>query len=179
MNLYIKVVDGNIIDHPILLENLLLVFPDINPENIPSPYVKFERIPQPHLSPFEKNLQHSYQIVDGIVKDVWTYELMTLEEKAQVTASTQVTDSWIFNRATGTILPPKPFPGLQLFAMNNEGIDAIALWQEDLQSWKIVNKDNSSITYPVVEVDISQEELANKLPKWNVTTNTLSFIPIE
>lgn len=178
MNLCIKLVDGLVVDHPVLLENLQQEYPNISLDNLPEPYVKFERISQPYLSPFEKNLQHSYIIVDGIVKDNWTWDQMTQEEKTEVTAKTQITDSWTFNRQTGQIIPPVDMPILQLRAMTEAGVKVKPNWIEQIQNWQLVDIDNPTIIYPIVALEYTQEQLTNQNKKlvWNKETNTLEYI---
>jgi hypothetical protein len=73
---YIKVVNGQPVDHPILADNLNQLFPY---SEIPSEYVPFVRVQSPKEKVY-KVLESSYGWVDGVVQDIWTYRDMTQEE---------------------------------------------------------------------------------------------------
>jgi hypothetical protein len=77
--LYIKVVDGQPIDHPIYFDNLFAVFPEFETSGVSSDYAVFQRISKPKGKPY-KVIEHSYGWVDGVVQDIWTYRNMTTEE---------------------------------------------------------------------------------------------------
>lgn len=72
MELFIQIRDGQPFEHPILGDNLRQAFPDIDTNNLPPEFARFERI----QCPFEKTLfkvrEVTYQWVDGIVKDIWS-----------------------------------------------------------------------------------------------------------
>ena len=81
---YIKIIDGQPSGHPIAGSNLRHAL-NIDTDNLPSDFLPFERVPAP-TAPFEsfkKVLSEpTYQIIDGIVKDVWLIVDMTDEEKS-------------------------------------------------------------------------------------------------
>jgi hypothetical protein len=79
--LYIKVQNGQPIDHPVFPDNLMEVFGEI-----PAEYETFNRMPSPVPGQFEV-LEHPpvYAKVDVAWTDVWTVRPMTAEEKAQFT----------------------------------------------------------------------------------------------
>lgn len=88
MNLYIKIVDGQPIEHPITEENLLHAFPHIQLPNLPPGYARFERV-QLHeanltLDTFEKPI-NTYAWVGGVVKDVWGAAPMNEVERERKT----------------------------------------------------------------------------------------------
>lgn len=77
--LYIKVQNGQPVDHPVFPDNLMEVF-----GKIPDEYEVFNRLPAPEVGQFEM-LEHppTYSKVDGVWVDVWTVRPKTEEEKAQ------------------------------------------------------------------------------------------------
>ena len=85
MELYIRLVNGQPVDHPILGDNFRAAFPDIDTSNLPSEFAPFERI-QPAPQKYEVVVGVTYQFVGNVVKDVWAYRPMTDEERAAVDA---------------------------------------------------------------------------------------------
>ena len=132
MELYIRLKNGQPFEHPILGNNFREVFPDVDVNNLPDWAIRFERIPQPVIGVYEKNQQVTYQIIDGVCKDVWTCEQMTDEEK--LAKQNAVKDkwaagpnfaSWTFNETTCVFEPPVSYP--------TDG--KIYRWDEETTSW--------------------------------------------
>jgi hypothetical protein len=80
MKLFIQIRDGQPYEHPILEDNFMEAFPHIDPNNLPSEFAVFERIPQPVVGKYEIYEGVRYEWIDGIVKDVHTVRNMTNEE---------------------------------------------------------------------------------------------------
>lgn len=131
MELFIQIKEGQPFEHPILGENFRQVFPDIDPENLPPQFARFERVFRPIPKPYEKNHRVQYEWVGDIVKDVWYADEMTTEEKLakqqEVKNEWSATgwSSWIFNESTCRFDPPVPYP--------NDGKHYH--WQEETTSW--------------------------------------------
>jgi len=137
-NLYIEVVDGKIINHPIFESNLIEVFPDIELNNHDK-YIPFQRVPQPVIGIFEVNEGVTYEF-DGanLVKDVWHIRSMTDSEKQakiEQAREMQPYPSWTFDETTLTWSPPTPYPA------NAQETKKLYRWDEDSLSWKEVIKD--------------------------------------
>lgn len=125
--------EGNPIGYPIAIDNLKLIFSEINTENkLPTNYCWFEQVPKPRLGIFEKNQTHSYGMVQGICKDIWTSEPLTEQEKQEKV--TQIRENWIsaegdpawtINPSTGEPTPPVPKPQ----------DDKLYSWNRETQSW--------------------------------------------
>lgn len=81
MELFIQIRDGNPHEHPIFEDNFRQAFPDIDTNNLPPEFARFERIPQPIPDTYEVVEGPTYQWVDGIVKDVWVVRPMTDAER--------------------------------------------------------------------------------------------------
>ena len=95
MELYIRLVDGQPVDHPILGDNFRQAFPDVDTSNLPAEFAEFERV-QPNPSKYEVIAGSTYQFVGSVVKDVWEYRPMTDEERVKVDA---------IDRASSTTAP--------------------------------------------------------------------------
>lgn len=117
MNLYIETENGQIKNHPAFEDNLLQAF-----GSIPEHWVPFERVERPTLGTYEVMVseQATYELIDGVWKDVWRKRDMTAEEKTAkqqaVITSFNTRDqaanwsAWVFDEATCTMQPPIPRP---------------------------------------------------------------------
>lgn len=133
--LFIQMRDGQPYEHPITETNMRLAFPNLDLDNLPDTFAEFERVAPPALGPYEKNLQVSYELVDGKYKDVFTKENLTDAEKTakqnQVKAEWADNNgyaSWTFNEDTCAFEPPTPAP--------DDG--KIYYWEEESLSWLLV-----------------------------------------
>jgi hypothetical protein len=115
MELYIRIKDGEPFEHPIFGDNFREAFPDVDVNNLPSDFAKFERIQAPILGPYEKNQSVRYEIgEDGICRDVWSCEKMTEEEviakqeavKKFWAENEKTPKTWIFNEESCSFVPP-------------------------------------------------------------------------
>ena len=84
MEFFIKIVDGQPFEHPILGDNFREAYPDIDTANLPSNFARFERVEQPVINKFQVVEGPVYQWVNGVVKDVWSVREMNDAERAQV-----------------------------------------------------------------------------------------------
>lgn len=140
MNLYIKVENGQPIEHPAVEENLFQAFPD----GIPSNWEPFNHIAPPALGEYEvfADPHVVYQKVDGVWTDVYQIIQMTAEEKtAKDKANKQLEidrykeawaklpqrdnfSSWIFNEEIIAYEPPIPRP-----------TDREVIWSGAINNW--------------------------------------------
>lgn len=116
MNLYIQIKNGQPFEHPIMGDNLIQAFPDIDLNNLPPEFARFERIAIPLLNVYEIFEGTTYEWDNGIVKDVHHIRPMTLEEKTEkqnmMKRGWQVNGfpSWVFNEETCFFDPPISYP---------------------------------------------------------------------
>jgi len=133
MNLYIKIENGEPINHPAFEDNLLQAF-----GAIPQDWEPFVRLESPTPSIYQVlDVQESkYQKVNGVWTDVWAVRDMTAEEKA--TKQQAVKDlwnsvprpnlvAWTFNEETCRYEPPISYP--------TDGQDYF--WQGTTNTWQI------------------------------------------
>jgi hypothetical protein len=86
MELYIQIRDGQPFEHPIFGDNFRQVFPDIDTNNLPPEFARFERIPQ-NVTPGKYEIaQVAYEWDGDVVKDVWSVRPMNDQEKADYEA---------------------------------------------------------------------------------------------
>jgi len=83
MRLFIQIRNGEPYEHPILEDNFVLAFPDIDLNNLPENFARFERVPCDIDLDIYEVAEVSYQFINGIVKDVWSKRPMTNEERIQ------------------------------------------------------------------------------------------------
>ena len=118
MELFIRIKDGQPFEHPIFGDNFRQAFPEVDVNNLPPEFARFERVEPPVWGPYDKNQSVKYvRGVDGVYRDVWTCERMTEEEikakqdevKAQWAAGPNYT-SWVFDEAVCSFKPPVDYP---------------------------------------------------------------------
>ena len=120
MELYIRIKDGQPFEHPILGDNFRQAFPEIDINNLPEEFARFERIAAPELGLYEIHEKVQYQRFGDIIKDVWTVRQMTAEEKAATQQAARDAfnsreqasnwSAWTLDEATCTMVPPIPRP---------------------------------------------------------------------
>ena len=117
MEFFIKIKEGQPFEHPILKDNFCQAFPHIDVNNLPSEFARFERVPCPSLVYTTlNNPTPTYQLIDGVVKEVWDVTSMTAEEITikQNNVKTYWIEngfaSWVFNETTCLFDPPLPCP---------------------------------------------------------------------
>jgi hypothetical protein len=133
MKLYIQIRDGKPYEHPILESNFKEAFPDVDTENLPSNFAKFERVTLDWLGVYQVHEGVSYEWVDGIVKDVHKVRDMTLAEKTAKQDSVKNWwaengryPSWVFDELNCRYVAPVPMP--------TDGKNYA--WDEATISWK-------------------------------------------
>jgi hypothetical protein len=122
MNLYIRLENGQPFEHPILEANLLQAYPELNLNELPDWLARFTRLEVPTgmtLGPYEA-LECSYQMVDGVVTDVWAKRQFTEAEKLEKQRITKEAwptleigkrfVSWVFNEDRCTFEAPVAMP---------------------------------------------------------------------
>lgn len=110
MELYIRIVNGQPFEHPIFGDNFRQAFPDVDTNNLPPEFARFERIECPLVAAVYEVDAVSYQWVDGVVKDIWTVRPMTQEEKDAKIALVRTLphpESWLFNEPACKWQPPQ------------------------------------------------------------------------
>jgi hypothetical protein len=129
MQLYIKYIDEQIVDHPMLEENLKQVDPTFNSTNLPDTLKLFERINSPVPGPYAR-VENSYQLCDdGIVRDVYTVLDISDEEKSAIIAHTRSLphpNGWVFNETNCSWEPGVSYP--------TDG--KVYSWSEELENWR-------------------------------------------
>jgi hypothetical protein len=149
MELYIRIKVGQPFEHPIFGDNFRQAFPDIDVNNLPAEFARFERVERPVLGTYEVMVSEdaTYELIDGVYKDVWRKRDMTAEEReAKKQASIKVAQdmwaarpqaenwsAWVLNEETFAYDPPIPRP-----EKDQTKIDAgiLTLWCGADNNWK-------------------------------------------
>lgn len=115
MNLYIRLKNGQPFEHPLTEQNLLLVYPDIDLNNLPLYVARFVSTTKPASSIYQV-VEESYIIENNVVTQLWTVRNMTSEEKlaiqeqAKLMAVNKDDSSLVFNPVTCQFVPPISYP---------------------------------------------------------------------
>lgn len=132
MELYIRIKDGRPFEHPILEDNFRLAFPNIDVNNLPEEFAKFERIPKPDIGVYQIYEGLTYEFDGSVVKDYHHIRDMNEEEKTakqnavkEEFARVVGFNSWIFNEETCNFDPPVPYPS----------DEKVYNWDENTVSW--------------------------------------------
>ena len=116
MNLYIRIKNGQPVEHPMMQENFVACFPNININNLPSEFARFIRVEPPTLAVYEVCEGCTYEWEGDYVTDVHHVRDMTQEEKiakqdaAKALWAENGYTSWVFNEKTCSFDPPAPYP---------------------------------------------------------------------
>lgn len=133
IELIIRIVNNQPVDHPIVKENFLLAFPDLDFYQPGADFARFRRIPEPQIGVYEVLEGSEYRWNEDWIEDDWIVRPMTSEEKAlkQQTAKNNWNEfsSWIFNEDTCQFESPIPYP--------DDGGDYI--WDESAANWTLVS----------------------------------------
>lgn len=136
MKYYIKITNGEVEGYPLVHDNFVLVYPDIDTENLPPEWAVFTPTDEdaPNCGVYEKLVQ-TFVKTDTGVTDVWVVQAMTDQEKLnkqnQVKQSVPY-NSWIFVEETCSFAPPVPLP---------TNTDIVYKWDEPTLSWVEATKD--------------------------------------
>ncbi len=137
MKLYIQIKNGVPYEHPILGNNFRQGFPDVDVNNLPPEFAKFERVERPTIGIYQIYEGVTYEWVGDVVKDVHHVREMTFEEKTarqqsikDAWAQNAGYTSWIFDEETCAFKPPVLYP--------TDG--NIYRWNEETTSWVIVEQ---------------------------------------
>ena len=126
--LFIKVENNNIVDHPVTLENLQMIYPHFDPKNPSEGYVPFVRASVPAVSSLYIIHDPTYVLSHGVVNEVYIAREMTAEEKQQlfeIMEQRKPFASWILDQERCVWQPPVPYPA--------GGIKYV--WDESTVSW--------------------------------------------
>jgi len=128
MELFIQIRNGQPFEHPIFGDNFRQAFPDVDVNNLPPEFARFERVPQNVMPENFEVAEVRYEWFDAIVKDVWSVRPMTDQERADKIAQYRANPpfpSWTLDETTLTWYPPTPRP--------DDG--KRYRWDEDTLSW--------------------------------------------
>jgi hypothetical protein len=135
MELFIRIKDGQPFEHPIFKDNFLQAFPNVDVNNLPPDFAKFQRVTPPKLSPYQVYDGMTYEWDNGIVKDTHHISEISPEAKAAMIAECialweaspkkQQYPSWTFCEPCCCFEAPIPYP--------SDGTDYY--WDEPSLAW--------------------------------------------
>jgi hypothetical protein len=133
MELFIRIKDGKPFEHPIVKENMIYAFPDVDLNNPGPNFAKFKRILQPKLGVYEVCDGCTYEWDGDTVKDVWHIRAMTAEEKqAKIdeVMNYKPYPSWLFVEETCSFDPPVPRPEGKYYKWDEESLSWVEFQPE-------------------------------------------------
>ena len=117
MELFIRIQNGQPFEHPIMGDNFRQAFPDVDTNNLPAEFARFVRVAAPAFGVYEKYTGVTYELIDGVYKDVHSIAPMTAEEIAikqqtvkDAWAANNGFASWTFNETICAFEAPTPYP---------------------------------------------------------------------
>lgn len=129
MELFIQIKNGEPFEHPIIGGNFREAFPDIDVNNLPDGFMRFEK-QDLNVGVYEIFEELPYFIDGGVCKN-GVKRLMTPEEKqVKINAlhdwwALVGFPSWIFDEAKAEFVPPVPRPDMS----------RKYTWNEDIKNW--------------------------------------------
>ena len=141
MRLFIRIKDGKPFEHPIMEDNFILAFPEIDLNNLPPEFAEFIRMgPPAFLGPYQRYDGVTYEWEGNKVKDF--HHIYEFTEAERIEKQNQVKEdwaqngfpSWVFDEEKCTFLAPVEYP--------NDGKKYI--WDEQTVSWVEVQQVNPS-----------------------------------
>jgi len=118
MRLFIQIKNNTPFEHPILEDNFIQAFPNLDMDNLPEEFAEFIRVPQPTMTPFQVCEGCTYERDGDIFKDVHHIKDMTETEKLDKIAEaySNLPEGWSLNEETlQRIFPTKPESGNWIF----------------------------------------------------------------
>jgi hypothetical protein len=164
MKLYIKIKDGIPEGHPVLEENLISAFPEIDVNNLPDNWKEFERIPARKYGVYEVYVgcEYEFNSETGLCQDKHIIRQMTdsekLDRQEEIKANwnngpTSQFHSWVFNPDTCTYEPPVLPP-------EKNDPNEQWLWKESELKWiPMPTKPTDDKNYYLDIIDASWKEL--------------------
>lgn len=131
MELYIQIKNGQPFEHPILGDNFSQAFPEIDTNNLPESFARFERVEPPTVNVYEVYEGVTYEWQNDLVIDVHHVRSMTVEEiaaKQDAVKAGWAEDgyaSWVFDEAICAFKAPTSYP--------TDG--KVYRWDESTVSW--------------------------------------------
>lgn len=116
MELFIRLKNGQPFEHPIVGDNFRQAFPEIDTNNLPPEFARFERIEKPVVGVYEIYDGVTYKWINDVVKDVHHIRPMTTEEKTakQNAVKNEWAEkgfaSWVFDENSCSFVPSVPYP---------------------------------------------------------------------
>jgi hypothetical protein len=131
--LFIKVENNNTVNHPVTIENLMLIYPNFDVNNPPDGYLPFNRASIPtQTSPYIIH-EPNYSISNNIVNEIYIARMMTNAEKQELFSRMEEIKpypSWTLNEEKCLWEPPISYP-----SDRNKYV-----WSEDSLSWIILEE---------------------------------------
>jgi hypothetical protein len=144
----IEIKNGKPYGHPIAISNFRCLYPDIDINNLPNNYARFNHIKRPNADEIDKLYPYlyfsdepTYRWFGTIVIQDWNIRPMTKKEilEKQTNVKNQWYDDpfnslrWTFDEKTCSFVPPVPFP--------KDYHEKRYRWEDETHSWQLTPLD--------------------------------------
>ena len=145
MILFIRIKDEQPFGNPIFEKNFYEAFPNVDVNNLPAEFARFERVARPLLGIYEVMVSDvaTYELIDGVYKDVWHKRDLTEIEKASKQQTARDTfnarehssnwSAWTLDDATCTMVPPITRPSIDETKISQ---NIFTFWCGAVNNWK-------------------------------------------
>ena len=167
-DLYIRIENNQPVGNPILGANLREAL-GVDTNNLPPEFLPFERVSAPPMDfeTFKKpSDQPTYQIIDGVAKDVWTMVDMDIELKNSLIQSE-------YTNKNGSLRRLKELAELKIGTVSSEDV---SVWQDYLTELNAI--DVSSYSNPYL-LDLPHFPRKNADGEWMTRSEITALLAAE
>jgi hypothetical protein len=151
MKLFIKVKDGEPVDHPIIEENFIQAFPDIDIENLPPEFAKFIRVERPETARFEVYEGLTYEWNGWAFADVHHVRPMNGVERTEAIErikASRPNESWTWDEENIRWVRPQRPTESGPWRFDRVTLDWVIATEPPFPSW-VVSEDGTHYTAPI------------------------------
>lgn len=153
MRYFIKISNGEPIEHPISEENFLKAFPEINVNNLSPHFAVFVKTEQPTVDLYEIADTVSYRLVGNEVHEIWNVRQKTSDEKE---VTNKIIEEFVNTRLNHlkSIVQEKI-----INASSDAAKNAWTIFSNQLDAWTITDYRNPSL--PLLPTILSDGTVVN------------------
>ena len=142
MKLFIRIENNVTVEHPIVEDNFIQAFPEIDINNLPANFAIFHRVEKPNKCKIFEVEECSYYFDGSVAKDVWSTRAMTEQEKQE---KIKVLSTMFSEEVKGLKERAKFFIEQTKF---EETKVALLKYIQKLDSWVLTDVENPNIPSP-------------------------------
>ena len=140
MEFFIRIKDGQPFEHPIIVDNFRESFPSVDTNNLPAEFARFMRVQDPVVGVYEDYIGVTYELIDGVYKDV--HHVVPMTEQQKIDKQNAVKSrwpkpyaSWVFDENTCMWNAPVAYPT----DVGTPEAPKMYTWNEESRTWDLVS----------------------------------------